>query len=324
MATMTEPLSSTSPVTPFHEYHAEAHVLSGRLERPVEQVIEPHAPIQLKGRRGGHLTRAAQEINIEGVVTFKKGSTRVSGSVSRKHHGWVTLSTSIVEGLNVFEVITADRIVSQVSTEHPPKDGHIPHVTFIGSQFENLRVSGFPVALTLDYGACGEKPEGDRSYLREPSFLEKAYERTGKIAEELAKSPDLPAGLADEYAGRLGVIKTLIASCNGDGDVDPNAKVTCSIVKNIDVELGKSTIPGLRVIENVIVIPAFGWVALGEVEVGTELYEPTSYSKTTAASASARSISNYFHLKMADMHLGCVGHGNVSAGNAKSNGQSYP
>ena len=86
----------------------------------------------------------------------------MSGSRSLKHHGWVTLSTSIMEGLNVFEVITADRVVSQVSTEHlparsPGKDpDHVPRVTFVGSQFKNLRVGGLPVKLTLDLGICGE------------------------------------------------------------------------------------------------------------------------------------------------------------------------
>lgn len=322
MATMTEPLAGTSAAKSYHEYHAEAHVLSGRLERPIDQMIEPHAPVLLKGRRGGHLTRAAQDITIEGLITFKKGSTRVSGSVSRKNHGWVTLSTSIVEGLNVFEVITADRVVSQVSTEHPPKQGHVPRVTFLGSQFDNLRVSGFPVALTLDYGACGMKPEKDVSYLRDSAFLESAYSRTNRVADRLAKIADLPAGLDTEFAGRLDVIKKLMADCTRTGEVDPDAKVICSLVQSIDVQLGKSTIPGLQAIENVILVPDFGWVALGEIEVGTEAYEPTPYS--TSDGPPTKSYSNYFHLKMVDMHLGCVGHGTATAGSAKSNGQSYP
>ena len=147
MATMTETPEAVNTETPSHDYHAAAHVLSGALQRPIEQKIEQHAPVTLKDRRGGHLTRFAEEVSIEGLITFAKGHTRVSGARSLKNNGWVTLSTSILEGLNVFEIITADRVVSQVSTDHPYKDGHFPHVTFLGTQFTNLQVSGFPSRL---------------------------------------------------------------------------------------------------------------------------------------------------------------------------------
>ena len=101
MATMTEiPEMATTEFS--HDYHAEAHVLSGQLQRPIEQKIEQHAPVLLHDRRGGHFTRFTETVSIEGLITFHKGKTRVSGSRSLKHHGWVTLSTSILEGLNAF------------------------------------------------------------------------------------------------------------------------------------------------------------------------------------------------------------------------------
>ena len=162
MATMTETPETTANrknEPPSHEFHAEAHVLSGHLQRPIEQKIEQHAPVELKGRRSGHLTRFTEDVTIEGLISFKRGLTRVSGSKSLKHHGWVTLSTSIMEGLNVFEVITADRMVSQVSTEHPLVNGHFPTVTFLGTQFNNLQVSGSPATPTLNFGICGKNPE---------------------------------------------------------------------------------------------------------------------------------------------------------------------
>ena len=119
MATMTETPQTVDSQIRSHDYHAEAHVLSGHLQRPIEQKIERHAPVALKDRRGGHLTRFEEQVSIEGLITFTKGHTRVSGARSLKHNGWITLSTSVVEGLNVFEIITADRVVSQISTNHP-------------------------------------------------------------------------------------------------------------------------------------------------------------------------------------------------------------
>src|SRR5260370_35562277 len=97
MATMTETPETTSNQKnepPSHEFHAEAHVLSGHLQRPIEQKIEQHAPVALKGRRSGHLTRLIEAVSIEGLISFTSGLARVSGRKSRRPHGWVTLSTS--------------------------------------------------------------------------------------------------------------------------------------------------------------------------------------------------------------------------------------
>src|SRR3979411_2284067 len=275
MAPMTktpEPISSQKNEPPSHEFHADAHVLSGHLQRPIEQKIEQHAPVELKGRRSGHLTRLIEDVSIEGLISFKTGLTRVSGSKSTKHHGWVTLSTSIMEGLNVFEVITADRMVSQVSTEHPLENGHFPHVTFLGTQFNNLRVSGFPVTLKLNFGICGKKPEGDRSYLRDADFLKSVRKQT----ESIAKEKDFPEDLKNEYKKRLAEIDELIEG--GIGGHEP--KVICSIVESI----GEIPIPGIRSFGHVLVIPDFGTVSLGEIEVGEKKYDPTGKP------------SNYFEL----------------------------
>src|SRR3974377_878579 len=110
MATMTEapePSANQTQYNSSHEFHAEAHVLSGHLKHPVEQKIEPHAPVRLRDRRGGHLTRFTEDVSIEGLIPFAKGHPRVSGSRTVKNepkrHGWITLSTSVMEGFNAFE-----------------------------------------------------------------------------------------------------------------------------------------------------------------------------------------------------------------------------
>jgi hypothetical protein len=309
MATMTgspEVAEKSKNEPPSHEFHAEAHVLSGHLRRPVEQKIEQHAPVSLKDRRGGHLTRMAEDVSIEGLITFEKGHTRVSGSRSLKPgHGWVTLSTSILEGLNVFEIITADRMVSQVSTEHPMEDGHFPHVTFLGTKFENLRVSGIPLKLTLKYGICGKKPEGDRSYLDDLDFLNTVKEQTEKIAS----GDGLPKDIADQYDGRLKAIQSLIH--NGGSKENGEPSVICSLVTDIDKSIEKA-IPGVKVFGHVLVIPDFGSVSLGEIKVGEKKYPGSERP------------SNYFELTVIQMSLGCVGTGTVSGGTAANNGHHNP
>ena len=309
MATTTEMPAMVNTQIRSHDYHAEAHVLSGHLQRPIEQKIEQHAPVALKDRRGGHLTRFAEEVSIEGLITFAKGHTRVSGARSLKHNGWITLSTSVIEGLNVFEIITADRVVSQISTDHPYENGHVPHVTFLGTQFRNLQVSGFPVELTLNLGICGDRPPDDRSYLRDSKFLNKVKEQTQKIA----KANGLPKELKERYDEKLSHINKLITTCDTD-EHSHREPVTCSLVQSI----GEIPIPGVQIFGNVIVIPEFGSVALGEVKVGEKMDEG---EKTDEAS---QKPSPYFELTGIHMSLGCVGHGTASAAMVTANGQTKP
>jgi len=304
MATMTEAPETVGRQSPSHDYNAEAQVLSGHLHRPIEQKIEPQAPVKLNDRRGGHFVRNVDRVSIEGLISFAKGETRVSGARSMKTNGWVTVSTSILEGLNVFEVIAAERIVSQLSTEHPVENGHIPHVTFLGTQFSNFRVGGFPVTLTLNLGICGDRPSDDRSYLRDSTFLSVVKEQTGKIAG----ARGLPKPLKDQYDEKLAYINQLITAGNTGKPELFEPKVTCSLVQSI----GEIPIPGVQSFGHILVIPDFGSVALGEVEVGEKMYE-----------ASPRP-TNYFELTMLQMKLGCVGDGNIAAGKSKGNGQSYP
>jgi len=303
MATMTETPEAVGTRKPSHDYHAEAHVLSGHLQRPIEQKIERHAPITLNDRRGGHLTRYADDVSIEGLITFAKGHTRVSGARSLKNNGWVTLSTSVLEGLNVFEIITADRLVSQVSTDHAFKDGHVPHVTFLGTRFTNLQVGGFPLTLTLNLGICGGLPANGKSYLQDPAFLGRAKSQTAAIAQ----ASGLPKEMKEQYDKKLAYIDRLIATSNVDDNVC-HEPITCSLVQSI----GAIPIPGVQIFGHVLLIPEFGAVALGEIEVGERVYEPKERP------------SPYFELKSVNMTLGCVGDGAVAAATTVANGRHKP
>jgi hypothetical protein len=334
MATMTPVLKRS------HQFHAEAHVLSGELNRPVQQKIEPHLPVALKDERGGHLTRFTEDVSIEGLISFKTGHTRVSGSKSLKHQGWVTLTTSIIEGYNVLEVVTADRVVSQVSTDHPYpelpqnndapnpeppyENGHVPHVTFLGSKFENLQVGGFPLKLTLNLDICGKKPKDNKSYLEDADFLS----RVQKQVKAIVGASFLPASIKKLYNDRLTEIEN-VASHKGGWTVDDDpVKVTCSIVESIDIK--GIPIPGLETIGNVLVIPHFGAVLLGDLEVGLEKSDPSNGftrhdpGSSSYAKGGGAELSNYFELTMLEMELGCIAHGNVIAAKSKTNGQTSP
>jgi hypothetical protein len=313
MATMTGPTSSVSTAKPSHDYHAEAHVLSGQLKHPIQQKIEHQVPVKLNDRRGGHLTRYAEDVSVEGLISFTRGRTRVSGARSLKNDGWITLSTSILEGLNVFEIITADRVVSQVSTDHAYLNGHVPHVTFLGTQFTNLKIGGFKPTLTLNLGICGDIPAGEKSYLQDETFLEAVKAQTAAIAH----AKGLPADLKKQYDGKLTYIDSLIDTRNADDKVC-HEPITCSLVQSISFGDIPLPIPGLQIFGHILVIPEFGSVALGEIKVGERKYEEDEQKKREERP------SSYFELTSIRMEMGCVAAGTASAGTTTANGRHYP
>ena len=153
MATMTQPPTTASEHKtdyPSHEYHADAHVLSGHLMRPVEQKIEQHAPVSLKGRRSGHLTRTAEDVSIEGLVTFEKGHTRVSGSKSLKPgHGWVTFKHRSIE-LFEFKIYPPTTSFAGLRNTHSGPDTST--YTFWERNSNNLQISGISLKIPSTIG----------------------------------------------------------------------------------------------------------------------------------------------------------------------------
>jgi hypothetical protein len=312
----------------YHVYHAEAQVLSGHLEHPIKQPIEPYGRAVLENtRREGLITQSVGETTVEGLITFKSGHTRVSGTQLKNkkdiwgndHSGWVTQSTAVIERFNVVDVITADRVVAQVSTEHPMINGHVPKVTFLGTRFENLRVAGYPVEVELNLGICGNKPEGDRPYLEDSGFLDRVQGQLNSIEKD---GDDLPEVLDKKYRAEIVYIDELKKRAHGGANGERNgySKLRCTLVKSI----GPIPIPGVKTFGNMIFIPGFGTVSLAEVEVGVESGHSGFSDKTRAGSSPEPSDSNYFTLSMFNMHLGCPTGGSVVVVSAKSNGQTQP
>lgn len=140
----------------FH-YHASAHALSGQLTRPVQHVIEVQAGMSLPST-GGVGSSHVENYRLDEVISFKRAYSHVAGSLkeekNKKTH--TTHATATLEGLNILDVVTADRIVARLSSsfEEPPpaKPGPFEgRVLLVGSKFENLRIAGCPIEVELDH-----------------------------------------------------------------------------------------------------------------------------------------------------------------------------
>jgi hypothetical protein len=140
----------------FH-YHASAHALSGELTRPAQRLIEVQAAMSLPST-GGAGSSSVENFRVDEVVSFRRGYSQVSGSAKRETNKitHTTHATAAVEGLNILDVVTADRIVARLSSSFeepspkPPKPTE-GKVLLVGSKFENLRIAGYPVDVELDH-----------------------------------------------------------------------------------------------------------------------------------------------------------------------------
>ena len=284
-----------------HTYHAEAHALSGNLRLPVEQKIEPQAFAKFRDTRDGYFSEQAKPYRLEGVMSFQSGYTQVSGHRSLKPgHGFVTLATAAVEKLNVLEVVTADRVVAQISTEHPEGEG-APSVTFLGTHFDNLRVAGHKVEVDLNLGFVGDRPTGKDLYITPSSTFMKAVsefyddlreslERMSDEDRKMEGRKDLPEFLRRKYDKGL-------LTAGGIAKQGEEAKVECSLVKNVKVAgIGKS-------FGQIIHVPDFGTISLADLTI--------SYDKEQNAT---------FSLTMINLNMGCLGHGTTGVGTCNVNG----
>jgi hypothetical protein len=273
-----------------HHYHADAKVLEGHLLRPLEQEIKPQAPATL-APEGGYIAQEVEKYWLESVISFHSAYTQVSGNRDLKPgHGWSTLSTTVIEGLQVLEVLTADKIVGQIITEHP-LEGYVPSVSFLGTRFENLRIAGHPVHLDLDLEIFGPKPANDGAYTQDPGFVGRVSSQYNRILGH----PNLPDELLERY--------NQLSSNLGK----PEA-AECSLVNH-----ATGSYPGISC-GHVIKIPNFGTITLAKVTVTHEDFKAETgiSAKTTIG------------LTMIGLDLGCPISGTGTLGSGSTNGGSWP
>jgi hypothetical protein len=197
------------------------------------------------------------------------------------------LTTSVIEGLNVLDIVTADRIVCQISTDHPLV-GYVPTVTFLGTRFENLRIAGHQVKLDLDLDILGAKPKKDAGYLSDRDFQKRANAQRERLK-------GLPADIAKYYN-------------QGSSSAGKPGPITCSLVNQVE-----GGYPG-RSFGHAIDVPNFGKIYLATLTVEQSDYDtPTGAPRYTTIT-----------LKMIEMVMGCVGGGSLVGGGGKTNGGTEP
>jgi hypothetical protein len=219
---------SPKPSRTFH-YHACAHAFSGSFTRPFTANIDVQAPSALP-IIGGHGSSRVENFQFREFVSFRKGYTHVSGGHQADDDSNNTLVTSTVEGLNLLDVVTADRIVARLYSKHAANETE-GHITMVGTKFENLRIAGCPVEIKLNTGLFERLQTFEEA---KNEFAKKGEFR--KIAEDPFQTGE-----------------TL-------NKIEPNGVILCSCVKEMETDC-----PGVKRAGHCFMVPGFGKVFLGEV-----------------------------------------------------------
>lgn len=212
-----------------YAYNAQGLALSGQIERPFDHLIEVQAGTSL-ATTGGYGSSRAENFRFREIISFRAGYTQVSGSRNPETGSYTTLVSSTVEGLNILDVVTADRVVARLSSEHLP-DQDEPRIRLLGSNFENLRIAGCPVQVELN----------NELFLKLDTF--EAFRKEFETNAEFRKMAEDPfqTGQLQKLPERHGVI-------------------VCSLLKDV-----KTLCQGVTRQGHTIVIPCFGRIFLAEV-----------------------------------------------------------
>ena len=121
-------------------FHADAYALIASFHRPAIVQVEALAATSLP-QIGGHAHADLKEFSLPRLVRFDAAYSHVSGSMEDDETATTQAITSI-EGLNIMDVVTADRIVSRLTSSHNIKEEE-GHIIALGSTFDNFRVGGY-------------------------------------------------------------------------------------------------------------------------------------------------------------------------------------
>ena len=140
-------------------FHADTYALNASFHRPVVCQIEALAATCLP-IIGGHAQACATEYCVPRLAHFKSAHSHVSGSMQDESTA-TTQAITTIASLNIMDVITADRIVARLTSEHNIDEPE-GHILAIGSTFENLRIAGYTFNIVLRHDLLlGSKTHAD-------------------------------------------------------------------------------------------------------------------------------------------------------------------
>jgi len=275
-----------------HNYHADASPLAGYLTHPSELELHTKGAVSL-GPAGGHSEARAESFSHKDLMHSGAVYSQVTGSIAKTSRNWTTHVTSVIEKLNVLDIVTADKIVSTITVEHP-HDGYYPSVSFAGSEFVNLRINGKPVTPTLDLGLVSlaapkrkthSSKEGDMLSDEATSPLSAFPGKAWPSMQSFVRKAVVQGGKITSAKGVPGWLKGRYTWMESAKDRTKKGYILCSLVSSVP-----DAAPGTSY-GHVITVPNFGNVFLGELIVDPKSFQLTMMRIELASAASTGQTS---------------------------------
>ena len=233
----------------FHQnysFRADANALGGFLEEPLRKIIPTVAPVSLPAV-GGFATVRSEGFNLDEIVSCSSAYSRVSGTEHHADGSISILTTAVVEDLNLLEVVTAERIVTQLSISIP-KGNHGLRISLTGSCFEGLRLAGRESQPTLN----AQLNPSAGVHLTWQDIQTAGQTQAEQLIEKFKARGDKDA---DRWAEERHGWMTVDPPAGGCG------KLLCSLVDGFDGEGSIATCC------HIVEIPGFGRFFFGELRV---------------------------------------------------------
>jgi hypothetical protein len=291
-----------------HTYNAHAYVLKAELEEPARESISARAKVHLP-KDGHYQFEHADPFRFKGIISYRSGYTQVAGHAKTKR-GFVTLATAVVEGVNVLDVVTADRVVGQISTQHPLfPDGSIPAVSFLGTRFDNLRIGGHPVKVDRCLEILGPWRKPEKSFFEDDVVKARLADQYTTLQQQFddgvkghPEEKDLRQWLKGNYPKEAPLVRDVTAPGQ-----QPTKQMGGSLVQGVEDS------PYLT-FGHVIHVPHFGKIILGELKVSLTKAE-------IAKDPDDQEHDKYtFSLTMIRLEMGCLGKGSANIVALDTNG----
>jgi hypothetical protein len=129
----------------FFLYHANGFALGGRITQPVKEEINSHAATTLS-IVGGLASAKAKSYSLKDIISYSSAHTDISG-IQNNDSLHTTVVNTVIEDLNIRDVITADAVIGGLSSTH--EDGQPAKIIPLGCTFKNLKIEGKPVEVDL-------------------------------------------------------------------------------------------------------------------------------------------------------------------------------
>jgi len=127
-------------------YHAFVSGISGHITAPFNEIIPIQASLSLP-LTGGFATACVENFNFHHIVSCESIRSVLAGNRNPTDGSFDAVATVTITGLNILNLVTADRVVARIASSHPKDKPH--SITPIGSSYDNLRIAGRKVDVTL-------------------------------------------------------------------------------------------------------------------------------------------------------------------------------